>query len=233
MLTQRFFMMTRLLAALVVSLGATLPCRAHGGGGHGGGAGHVLAHGGFPAYGFRGGFGYRGFYGYPGFYYGFPGFYGLGLGFGLGYGLGYGYGYGYGYPYYGYGGGYPVYVSPGYAAPPAAGPVAGQGGAPAATATPVPAGPIRLTDSDVILSIRVPPDALVRINGTRTNQNGPRREFLSSGLAPGRTYTFDVTAQWINPNGQVEQHEQRVQVQGGERRNVDFLMPPPTARVLR
>ena len=53
-------------------------------------------------------------------YYGYPGWYGLGLGMGLGYGLGYGYGgYGYGgYGGYGYGG-YPVYVTPGYATAPA------------------------------------------------------------------------------------------------------------------
>lgn len=84
----------------------------------------------------------------------------------------------------------------------------------------------------MLLSIRVPPDAVVRINGEKTSQNGPRREFLSSGLSPGRTYTFVVTAQWVGANGQAVELEQRVQVQGGERRNVDFLMPPSTARYI-
>ena len=240
MVYQRFVTAARMLAAVVVSLVSTLPCVGHGGGGHGGGAGHVFSGGhGVPGCGFRGGLGYRGFYGYPGFYYGFP-WYGLGLGLGLGYGLGYGfggyggygyggYGYGYGYPY---GGGYPVYVSPGYgSAPPAAYPVAGQG--PAAATGSVPGAPIRLTDSDMLLSIRVPANAIVRINGEKTGQNGPRREFLSSGLAPGRTYTFVVTAQWTGPNGLAVQLEQRVQVQGGERRNIDFLAPFPPARDLR
>jgi uncharacterized protein (TIGR03000 family) len=87
--------------------------------------------------------------------------------------------------------------------------------------------PMRLTDSDMLLSIRVPPDAVVRINGERTGQNGPRREFISCGLSPGRRYTFVVSAQWMAPNGKAVELEQCVHVQGGERRTVDFLMPPP------
>jgi uncharacterized protein (TIGR03000 family) len=85
--------------------------------------------------------------------------------------------------------------------------------------------PVRLTDSDVLLNIRVPADAIVQINGALTTQNGPRREFISSGLAPGRTYTFVVTARWTGPDGQATKLEQRIHVQGGERRNVDFLTP--------
>jgi uncharacterized protein (TIGR03000 family) len=81
----------------------------------------------------------------------------------------------------------------------------------------------------VALSIRVPPDAVVRINGRPTTQNGPRREFLSSGLVPGSTYTFVLTARWTGSDGQPVEREQRVQLQGGERRNVDFLAPPPPA----
>jgi uncharacterized protein (TIGR03000 family) len=255
MKSQRFPMWTLVLVAAVVSLALTLPCMGHGGGGHGGGAGHALGgYGGFHGgpYGFRGGYGH-GFYGYRGFW-GYP-FLGLGLGMGLGYGLGYGMGYGYGYglggygyglggynypPYYPYAGGYPGYGAPVYTPPPppAPYPTAGQAAPyPAAGQGPVPATPtsaaqgtlMRLTDSDMILSIRVPPDAVVRINGEKTNQNGPRREFMSSGLSPGRTYTFVVSAQWTAPNGQAVQSEQRLHVQGGERRNVDFLMPPSSA----
>jgi uncharacterized protein (TIGR03000 family) len=90
-----------------------------------------------------------------------------------------------------------------------------------------PAGPIRLTDTDVLLSVRVPPDAVVSINGQTTAQSGPRREFVSSGLAPGRTYTFAVSARWKGPGGEAVEQERRVPVQGGERRTVDFLGPPP------
>jgi uncharacterized protein (TIGR03000 family) len=208
-----------MLAAVVVGLGSTLTCAGQNGG-HGGGGGHALG-----GYGYRGGpgWGYHGGYRYGG-YYGYPGWYGFGWGFGLGYGRGYG------YPYYPYAVGYPVCVSPGYELPAAVyGPVAGAG--------PASGAPVWLTDRDVQLSIRVPPDAVIRINGEPTTQSGPRREFVSSGLAPGRTYTFVVTARWAAANGQAVELEQRVHVQGGERRNVDFLMssappedPPPIRR---
>lgn len=213
MLCQRVPLLVRILAVMVVGLWSS-PCSwAQNNGGHGGG-GHTLAvpgwRGGYGD-GFRGGYPYRygRFYGYPGWY---------GLGFGLGYGLGCTYG----YPYYPYVVGYPVYVTPDYPPPGLNAPlcqVAGEGSA--------PPGAVRLTDTDVLLSIRVPPDAIVRINGERTRQSGPRREFVSSGLAPGRTYTFAVTARWTGPDGQAVELEQRVHVQGGERRNVDFLTASP------
>jgi uncharacterized protein (TIGR03000 family) len=256
MVPQRHRILARALGAILIGLTGTLPCAGHGGGGgHGGGAGHTLGgFGGFHGapYGFRGGYGYGRFYGYPGFY-GYP-FYGLGLGLGLGYGLGYGMGYGgygmgyggygmgygygypyYGYPYYGYGPAYPGYANPGgYGPPPAACPpgyaAAGQTAAPGAPGGAVPGGPIRLTDADALLSIRVPPNAAVRINGVLTTQNGSRREFVSSGLSPGRTYTFVVTAQWMEPSGHAVKLEKRIHVQGGERRNVDFLTPSPPAQ---
>jgi uncharacterized protein (TIGR03000 family) len=183
--------------------------------GHGGREGHAAA-------GFRDRFGCvrpgfrRGYYGYPGWY-----------------GYGWGYGWGYDYPYYPYAPGCPIYVDTGYGLPPNApppSPAAVQGTVPVAASTPVPTGPVRLTDTDVLLSIRVPPEAVVRINGEQTAQVGPRREFISSGLAPGRSYTFVVTARWTGPDGLLVDLERRIPVQGGERRTVDFLTspaPPP------
>jgi uncharacterized protein (TIGR03000 family) len=67
----------------------------------------------------------------------------------------------------------------------------------------------------------------VHINGEQTTQNGPRREFLSSGLSPGRVYTFNVSAHWTDPNGQQVELNRRIPVQGGERRTIDFLLPAP------
>jgi uncharacterized protein (TIGR03000 family) len=217
MLRPRIPILAWLLAAVVLGRGSSA-AQAAPQEGHGGGAGHAPA---APVCGpgFRGGFGhgprFRGYYGY----YGYPGWFGVGLG------AGFGYGWWAGYPYYPYGYGYPVYVDALPGLPPSAcpptGPVAAQG--------PTAPGPIRLTDADVLLSIRVPPDATVQINGVPTTQNGPRREFVSSGLAPGRTYTFVVTARWTGPNGQAVELQRRIPVQGGERRNVDFTLPssPP------
>lgn len=226
----------------------------HGGGGHGGGGGHVAGfHGGGFGHGFHGGHGFYG-YGYP------YGFYGFGLGLGLGYGLGYGYGYpyyGYGYPYYDggyYYGGYPYYSYPYYGAPygagypplvtnPAPGTTSPNGAAatapdgtppnalPIGLAGQLPPLPGRFSESELGLIVRVPADATVWVNGVKTTQSGTRREFNSTGLEPGRSYTFHVRAQWKETNGKVVETNRRITVQAGERRSLDFMSVPalPTA----
>jgi uncharacterized protein (TIGR03000 family) len=213
----------RLAVAVVISAGVVLgqpapPARA-------GSQGHTIVGGGFAGRGFYGrGFYGRGFYGRG--YYGYPGWYGLGLGVGLGCAYAYGYPY-----YYPYGCPYSVYVDPYGPAPVAAypppGPGAVQGAVPASPDGPGPRIPVRLTESDVLLSVHVPSDATVWINGEKTTQSGPRREFLSSGLSPGRSYTFVLAAQWTEPDGRKLERRRRLSVQGGERRNIDFLAPPP------
>jgi uncharacterized protein (TIGR03000 family) len=181
--------------------------------GHGGGKGHEAA--GFHGEGFRRGGPFRGDWhgAYP------VGFHGRG-----GY---YPWWYGYGYP-----GEYPfasVYIDPAYYGPgpyviPVTGSPAGVNMPPPGAPGAAGAVPLRLTEADVLLSIRVPNEAIVRINGVQTIQTGPRREFLSSGLVPGRSYTFDVRAQWTGPDGKPVEYQRRISVQGGERRAVDFLM---------
>ena len=110
--------------------------------------------------------------------------------------------------------GYPYYPSP-YA-------FSGYGGPPPYGPGPACAAPVPLSAGDVLIGIRVPADAAVWINGTRTGQSGPRREFLSSGLAPGRSYTFDISACWAGPAGKLVESEKRLTVRGGERRTVDL-----------
>jgi uncharacterized protein (TIGR03000 family) len=213
--------------------------------GHGGGAGHYGP--GFAGPGYRGGYGGgyggygRGGYGYGGYGYGGWGYgwgwggFGLGLGLGAGY---YGYPY-YGYPYYPYGyPGYPyAYGYPGYSSyagpaldpnsPVAAiGPVAHPGSAASALSITIPPIPGQEIDTSVSLIIRTAADATVWINGVKTTQTGPRREFASSGLTPGRTYTFDIRAQWVAADGRTMDLQRRIPVQAGERRSVDFNQPP-------
>jgi uncharacterized protein (TIGR03000 family) len=225
MVRQRLGTLAGMCGAIVVIMGLST-ARAVGQG-HGGGPGHGVAGPGGYGRGYGGygrGYGHYGYgrgFGYYG--YGYPGFWGPGLGFGLGLGLACAYPYGYAY-------GYPVCVDvvpvgppPVYAAPPAGVPFAGQ--APVPPTNTAASGPVRLTESDVLLSIHVPPDAIVKINGTPSAQSGQHREFMSSGLAPGRSYTFTVTAHWTAQDGHVVDTERRIQVQGGERRNVDFGIP--------
>jgi uncharacterized protein (TIGR03000 family) len=115
-----------------------------------------------------------------------------------------------------------VYVDGNAAAPPPATPPGAAAGATPPGSAPTP---IQLTETNVLFNIQVPADAAVWVNGQPTHQMGPRREFMSSGLEPGRSYTFSVRARWTAPGGKIVEQERRITVQGGERRTVDFLTP--------
>jgi uncharacterized protein (TIGR03000 family) len=192
-----------------------------------------------------GGYGYRGIglglggYGYGG--------YGLG-GYGLGYGNGY-YGYSsYSPTYYGYSSYYPGYsgyssYNPGYYA-------SGYSLSPsysyvpnyaysqpqnyytdqtypsvvtASTGTtqrsmyynPQP------TDNTARLHVIVPAGAQVWVGGEETAQTGPDRVFASPAIQPGRSYTYEVKARWMQEGAPVEQTKQ-VRVQANQTTTVDF-----------
>ena len=149
---------------------------------------------------------HRGYYAnrYRGYYPNYGGFYpGALLGFGSGYGLPWygaysGYGYNYNVP------AYATYAS-------ANGPMQG-------TADMAP--------TEVAFLVVTPPTATVWANGVKTRQTGPEREFSSSGLVPGKSYTYNFRAAWTAPNGQPFDQTRTVKVAGGEKRVVDFFAPP-------
>jgi len=185
------------------------------GGGHGGG-GHAASHGG-GGHGNRGGFG-GGYGGYGG--YGRGGYGGYG-GYGRGYG-GYGYG-GYGgfypwfglgyYPWYGYGSSYyPGYTSYNYYYPDT------YTGDSYSYYPPAPAGPTNAA----LVDVSVPANAEVLIGSKPTSATGSFREFLTPSLTPGKEYSYDITARWMQ-NGQMVQVTKHVAIHAGDRVNVDFL----------
>ena len=192
--------------------------------------------------GFGLGYGYG--YGYGGYggYYGYP----------------YGYAYGTNYPYYGYpGGNYngPAYGNPyppQYPYPPSN--VPGSQPLPPPGDYPVNGGPgqrgpaggppnsalstllgsatlpqVRTPETDVTLIVRALDNTVVWINGMKTNQTGPRREFVSAGPEVGRTYTFQVHAQWTGADGKTVDRVQTVPMQAGEKRVVDFTSQQPSS----
>lgn len=57
-------------------------------------------------------------------------------------------------------------------------------------------------------------------------QTGEFREFVSSDLTPGSTYTYVFRTQWED-GGLKFDFTRKLRVQGGEVRNVDFFSPPP------
>jgi len=209
----------------------------HGGGGHGGGGGFHGGGGGF--HGGGGGFHGGGFRG--------SGFRGSGFhngGFHRGFNGGFG-GYGY-YPSYGDYGYSPYYYNnyaydspsstsePGYygaygdetssypdsyysVTPPTSNYQYGY--------SPAPAG----ADASAQLTVRVPANAEIWVNGSKTTSTGPVRQYQSPPLAPGKQYAYDLSARWTE-NGREVTQKQTVDVSPGAHVNVAFPTPPAQTR---
>ncbi len=71
------------------------------------------------------------------------------------------------------------------------------------------------------MTVWVPYDAKVIINGRETRSTGSRRQFYSSGLKPGLNYTYAIRAQVIR-NGQVQEDTRTVTLTAGQITAVAF-----------
>jgi uncharacterized protein (TIGR03000 family) len=71
------------------------------------------------------------------------------------------------------------------------------------------------------LTIWVPYDAKVTVNGMETKSKGSRRQFVSFGLKPGFSYKYEVKAQVIR-DGQVQEDTRTVILTAGEISAVAF-----------
>jgi uncharacterized protein (TIGR03000 family) len=242
-----------LLLAGAMLLGMPSSGWAHGGfgGGHGGGFGGGHG-GGFGGGHFGGGFGGGHFGGFGGGHFGgthFGGHHG-GLyrgGYGYGYPHAYRHRYGlYGtYPYLGLYGYYPYSYN--YYPYDWSGPAYGSGNyAPYGVETPSdlygytsvtpPAAsdpsftPAATTQPDTIahLTVNVPADARLWIEGTPTTRTGPVRQFGSPPLAPGGRYSYQVRASW-DENGHEVTQAQQVEITAGAHVEVKFPVLPKTA----
>jgi uncharacterized protein (TIGR03000 family) len=91
---------------------------------------------------------------------------------------------------------------------------------------PTAQAPVTLTDTNVLVNVRVPASATVWVNGDALTRTGSRREFIASDLTPGKTYAFVIRAQW-EEGGKTVDLTRKIAVQGGERRTVDFSASPP------
>jgi uncharacterized protein (TIGR03000 family) len=172
----------------------------HGGGGHGGGGGW---HGGG---GHGGGGGWNSGWRHSGWGWG-----------GIGWGGYYpGYYSAYSYPTYAYD--YPTYTYdyPSYASAAPAGMVAQSSFYPPSQSPE--------DENKAHIHVRVPANATVWFDGDRTAQTGTERDFLSPPLTPGKNYTYEIKARWMQGDQPVEQ-TRTIRVQAGETTPVDFLSP--------
>jgi uncharacterized protein (TIGR03000 family) len=80
-------------------------------------------------------------------------------------------------------------------------------------------GPARLT-------IQVPPDAVLWLEGQPTQQTGAVRQFVTPPLEAGVPYTYTIRARW-QEGGQPVEQVQSLSVQAGQQRSASFPSAGP------
>jgi uncharacterized protein (TIGR03000 family) len=160
-----------------------------------------------------------------------------GFGIGVGIGLGYPYGLGYGGYYGGYYapvGGYAAdYYPPSYYSAPDVSyyvtpqaPQAPAGPAVYNLAEPGAGAPAAPQDPVAHVTVKVPADADVWFGQGKTQQTGTQREFVSPPLTPGKDFSYEVKARWMEDGKEVVQTRQ-VEVSAGAWKVIDFTKPVP------
>jgi uncharacterized protein (TIGR03000 family) len=84
--------------------------------------------------------------------------------------------------------------------------------------------PTEADRSRAAISVQVPQGATLWFDGTKTQQTGSLRSFVSPPLAAGRSYAYDVRARWTE-NGKVREANRTVQVHAGDRLQVNLPAP--------
>jgi uncharacterized protein (TIGR03000 family) len=211
-------------AALLVSVGPAPAQRGgHGGGFHAGGFHGGGYHGGYGGYhyGYHPGYGYHGYHPYYNGYHVYPH---------------YGYGYypyyfgGWSYPYYG-SGSYPYSSSSGYYAPDSSDapsdPDSLSTQAPDTGGNSAASPPSGASAGSVVrITVRLPDQAQLWFDGTKTTATGPVREFTTPPLAPGRKYRYEVRARWVDNATTMDQKQTIVFAPGG---NAEVSFPAGSA----
>jgi uncharacterized protein (TIGR03000 family) len=81
----------------------------------------------------------------------------------------------------------------------------------------------------VQLSVRVPPNAELLVDGQKTRSMGPMRLLTSPPLEPGQQYVYQLEAKWME-SGQEVTRTRTVEVRPGQVVTVDFLSRSPDDR---
>lgn len=82
----------------------------------------------------------------------------------------------------------------------------------------------------VLLNVRVPAEAQIWIEGDKTQQSGSFRRFVSPPLDQGKSYAYQIKAEW-QENGKKITRTRKVTVHAGEA--VDIDLSRPTQQELR
>ncbi|MGD0900700.1 MAG: TIGR03000 domain-containing protein [Thermoguttaceae bacterium] len=121
-------------------------------------------------------------------------------------------------------------------APAPAAPAPAPAAAPATPAAPS-AGPAAPTtwleptqETSGIVTIWVPAEAKVTINGLATRSTGSKRQYVSYGLKPGFSYKYEIKAEIVR-DGQIVEEDRTVSITAGQRAAVAFGFNKPAEAV--
>ena len=89
---------------------------------------------------------------------------------------------------------------------------------------------IPTAENSGLLTIWVPAEAKVTINGLATQSTGSRRQYVSYGLQPGLGYKYDVHAEIVR-DGKIVEENKTVTLTAGERGTLAFGFNVPDTNV--
>jgi uncharacterized protein (TIGR03000 family) len=81
-----------------------------------------------------------------------------------------------------------------------------------------------VNENAVLIAVRVPANAEIWFDGSKTSQTGQVRLFTTPPLEPGHEYSYEVHARW-NESGHDVDRTRKVTVHAGDRIGLNFLMP--------
>ncbi len=88
------------------------------------------------------------------------------------------------------------------------------------------------TKSDAIyLTVNVPGNAKVFVNGNPTTSTGAVRQFVSRGLESGKSYKFDIRAEVEGADGKLLTEEKTIAVEAGEREQLQFAFADSSSAI--
>jgi uncharacterized protein (TIGR03000 family) len=77
--------------------------------------------------------------------------------------------------------------------------------------------------TNAVLTVHVPAEARVFVNGLPTTSTGAVRRYVSNGLRAGYNYTYNIRAEVIR-NGQTVTETQTVKLQAGDAPDIEFAL---------
>ncbi len=98
---------------------------------------------------------------------------------------------------------------------------------PAGDSNSLPEKQTSLMRQGALLTVNVPQDARVLVNGVATRSTGSLRRYVSRNLTPGFDYTYEVKAE-VTVNGKPVVQTKTVQLRAGQQTELAFDMNSPT-----